>query len=307
MGGLTTESPPGQLFRCEQDGLHQIDVRLVSPREGLVTLRLRTDSPTGEVKREVTSTPEVDPTGHAWSSFRFPPIASSAGRTFHFSLSPSDEAATSISPWVRFHGQVGVNTPWGDRFLKAGALHRGDTLSAHANLRAMAFPVESFSPALGSARLALFDSPASEEPVRVSELEPHDEVSSGWAFFPFEPLPDSRWRRYHYELQVPGSCQLIGTEDDGAEVPVFKTFHGVDLVDAPLIAMTRGDALQPDRDLIFRAWCDEPAGAALALINERTSNALWLAALLWWAATAICLRVFVFSGARQEGEHAAQG
>jgi hypothetical protein len=295
MGGLTTKSPPGQLFRCEQDGLHQIDVRLVSPQKGLVTLRLRAGSPTSEVIREVSNSPEVDPTGHAWSSFRFPTIADSRGSTFHFSLSPSDEAATKISPWVRFHGQVGVNSPWGDRFLKARALHQGDTLSAHANLRAMAFPVESFSPALGSARLALFDNSTSEEPIRISTLEAHDEVSSGWVFFPFEPLPDSRWRRYHYELQVPDSCQLIGTEDDGgAEVLVYKTFHGLELSDSPLLGMTRGSARQPDRDLVFRTWCEDPAEEVIARLNERTGGVLWLAALLWAVATTICLRVFVF-------------
>ena len=43
-GDLTPQNPPGQVFRCAQDGLHRIDVRLVSSKASRVTLQLRPDS-----------------------------------------------------------------------------------------------------------------------------------------------------------------------------------------------------------------------------------------------------------------------
>ena len=229
-------------------------------------------------------------------SFEFEPVTDSKDKVFHFSLEPADEAATQLSPWVRFHGQTGVNDPWGDRFLEAGALHRGDFLSAHANLRAMAFPVEALSPSLGAAQLALFDDPDSKDPLRVVTLESQDEVHAGWAFFSFEPVPESRWKRYHFELQTPEHCRLIGAEDEsGAAIPVHKTFHGLDSTDSPLLGMTRGALSQPDRDLIFRAWCEDPPDAVFARLEERTGGRLWWAAALWLFSTTLCLRLFVFS------------
>ena len=294
-GDLTSLSPPGQAFRCEQDGLHRIDVRLVCSQETRVTLHLRPDSQTAEVLREATISPELDPSGHAWSSFEFEPIKDSAGNIFHFSLVPAGESATNISPWVRFHGQTGVNDPWGDRFLEAGAAHRGDFLSAHAHFQAMAFPVESLSPAEGATKLTIFDSPTSTEPLRVATLKPPEEVHAGWAFFSFEPLSESRWRRYYFELQVPERCRLIGaTGENGEGIPVYKTFHGGEVPDSPLLGMTRGAIQQPDRDLVFRAWCEDPPNAVFARLLERTGDKLWFAAILWCLATAICLRLFVF-------------
>ena len=295
-GNLTGAHPAGQLFRCERDGLKRIDVRFVGAQDTLVTMRLRAGSPADEVIREVTITPEPDPSGLAWASFEFEAVQDSAGEVFHFSLAPAERREASLSPWVRFHGQTGLNDPWGDRFLAAGALHRGDLLSPHQDLRAIAFPVEVLAPSQGEARLSVFDGPDAEEPIRVVSLSPSDEVRAGWAFFSFEPVPESRWKRYHYELQTPEGCRLIGTEGEGgAPTPVKKTFHGLDDPSSPLLGMTRGALEHSDRDLIFRAWCDDPPEAVFARLVERTGDTLWLACLLWIAATTICLRLFLFS------------
>ncbi|MCH2107448.1 MAG: hypothetical protein MK291_12490, partial [Planctomycetes bacterium] len=118
----------------------------------------------------------------------------------------------------------------------------------------------------------------------------------GWAFFAFEPISDSRWKRYHFELKSPDHCRLIGTNDASLQpIPVFKSFHGTELMSSPLRGMTRGSLRQPDRDLVFRAWCNDSPSAVLSRLDERTGGVLWLAALLWIAGTAICLRLFVFA------------
>jgi len=298
MGGLSPQSPPGELFHCDEDGLHQIDlpfVAIAGSRHARVTLKLRADSPDGQVLRESTLAPGLELTGPAWVSFKFEPIEDSGGEMFHFSIEPADEAATSISCWVRYHGQTGINTAWGDRFLQAGETQRGDFISAHAHFRAMAFPVETLFPSLGSATLSIYDSAISKEPLRTTTLGAHDEVNAGWAFFAFEPIPESRWRRYHYVLEVPKHCRLIGEIDENRrELPVYKTFHGLELKDSPLLGMTRDGVLQRDRDLVFRTWCDDSARKVFARLSSRTGGTLWLAALLWVIAATLCLKVFVF-------------
>jgi len=297
-GGLTPQSPPGEMFRCEQNGLQRIDILLVAIGPSLhprATLRLRANSPSGVVLRETTISPSVYQTGPAWVSFEFEPVTDSKDKVFHFSLEPADEAATQLSPWVRFHGQTGENDAWGDRFLEPGATHRGNFVSDHAHLRALAFPVESMLPSLGTARLELFDGPGSKDPVRVATLPVLDEVHAGWTFFSFEQIPESRWKRYYFELQTPEHCRLIGTGGENGEgIPVYKTFHGLDVTESSLFGMTRGALRQPDRDLVFRAWGEDPPSAVFARLMERTGDDLWLAAILWCLATAICLRVFVF-------------
>lgn len=297
-GGLTPQYPTGEIFNCTQDGLHKIDVILTVIGPSLrahVTLKLRANSPEGVVLREVRVKPELARNAPSWASFEFEPITDSKDKTFHFSIEPADEAATKLSPWVRYHGQLGRNDPWGDRFLPAGATHEGDFISAHANLRSLAFPVESMFPNLGSTTLAIFDDSSSMEPVRTCTLKLSDETHLGWSFFSFEPIPESRWKRYYFKLNVPKHCRLIGTEDESLRViPVFKTFHGQELLSSPLLGLTRGSLRQPDRDLVFRAWCEDPPSAVLARLEERTGGDLWLAALLWCIATAICLRLFVF-------------
>ncbi len=298
LGGLSPQSPPGELFRCEEDGLRRIDVPFVAiarSRHARVTLKLRADSPAGAVLRETTLTPGIELTGPAWVSFEFEPLPNSRGKVFHLSVEPADEAATNLSCWVRYHGQTGVNDAWGDRFLPAGVERRGDFISSHANFRSMAFPVETLFPGLGTASLKIYDSAISKVPLRTCTLGAHDEVNAGWAFFAFEPLPESRWRRYYYELQVPNHCRLIGTIDQNrAELPVYKTFHGLEISDSPLLGMTRGSVRQPDRDLVFRTWCEDSAINVIERLNARTGGVLWLAAILWGVATALCLRVFVF-------------
>lgn len=298
LGGLSPQTPPGELFRCEEDGLRQIDVPFVAiarSRHAQVTLKLRADSPEGAVLRERTISPEIELTGPAWVSFDFEPVLDSRGKVFHLSVEPADESATNLSCWVRYHGQTGVNDPWGDRFLPAGKTQRGDFISAHANLRCMAFPVETLFPGLGSASLTIYDSAISKVPLRTTTLKAHDEVNAGWAFFAFEPISESRWKRYYYELQVPKHCRLIGTVDQNrAELAVYKTFHGLEVSDSPLLGMTRGSVRQPDRDLVFRTWCADSATNVIERLNARTGGVLWIAALIWGLATMLCLRVFVF-------------
>ena len=298
LGGLSPQSPPGELFYCEEDGLRQIDVPFVAiarSRHAQVTLKLRAESPDGEILRERTIKPEIELTGPAWVSFDFEPVPDSGGKVFHVTIAPADEAATNLSCWVRYHGQTGVNDPWGDRFLPAGASQHGDFISAHANLRCLAFPVETLFPGLGTASLKIYDSAISKVPLRTCTLKAHDEVNAGWAFFAFDPIPESRWKRYYFELQVPKHCRLIGTIDPNrTEIPVYKTFHGLESKDSPLLGMTRGTERQADRDLVFRTWCDDDPMKVIALLNKRTESKLWIAAILWIIATALCLRVFVF-------------
>ena len=243
----------------------------------------------------MTTKPTVSRGTPAWASFTFEPVTGSKGKTFHFSIEPADDAATKLSPWVRYHGQVGRNDPWGDRFLPAGVTHKGELISPHANLRALAFPVESMFPALGTASLEIFEDEGSKTPLRTSTLALPDETHLGWTFFSFEPIKESRWRRYHFELKAPDHCRLIGTEDESRRViPVFKSFHGVEVMSSPLRGMTRSSYRQPDRDLVFRAWAKDSPGAVLARLQERTDGKLWIAAILWCISTAICLRLFVF-------------
>ena len=96
LGGLSPQSPPGELFYCEEDGLRQIDVPFVAiarSRHAQVTLQLRADSPNGELLRERTVKPEIELTGPAWVSFDFEPVPDSGGKVFHVTIAPADEAA----------------------------------------------------------------------------------------------------------------------------------------------------------------------------------------------------------------------
>ena len=303
-GKLVAAHPVGEGFRCRWNGLARIEVGLVSlapPAGAEVELVLRADSPDGEILRRSRTVPgELPGQGH-FASFEFEPLADSAGRELWFELAPPEGGSPSpYSPWVRFHGQPGHDTPWGNRIVQ-GPVIEGKLADAsrppstedpgnvpHANLRALAFATDSLIPGSGAVKLELFEQ-GRDAPVRSVELGEENEVHGGYVFFSFPPIEESRWKSYRYRVNVPPDSRLVGFELG----PSVKTFHGAELGERALLGASLGGVRHPDRDLVFRAWSSPARTEVLALILERAGGRLILAALLWTLAIGLVLRVFV--------------
>lgn len=303
-GKLLAEHPAGQGFRCRWNDLARIDVGLVSPGpagDAALELVLRAGGPNGEVLRRSRTAPgELQGQGH-FAAFEFEPLADSAGRELWFELGPPADASPSpYSPWIRFHGQPGHDTPWGNRIVVGTVIetaltntsHEPDLLDPgnvpHPNLRALAFATDSVVPGSETLRLELFEE-GREDPVREVELGSENEVHGGYLFFSFPPIEESRWKNYRYRVSLPPDSRLVGFELG----PSVKSFHGAPVEGSPLLGASLGGVAYPDRDLVFRAWSSPSAGDVAALLRERTGGKEILAVLLWVLAIGLVLRVFV--------------
>lgn len=305
-GRVTTANPIGQGFQCTWNGLRHIDVALVSlgPIEDSgLDLVLRESSAAGPEVRRASLDVEAFTPGNDWGRFEFEPLTDSAGKNYWFELvATGAKRRSAFSPWVRFHGHPGNDTPWGDR-IAAGPVHQGsladfsavglaDPNHGHAmapNLCAVAFATESFEAALGPATFELWaegEDIDPSAPLRRVESTGGDEVHGGYLFFPFEPVAESRHQRFLYRLRANDSARFVAFEE-GLSV---KLFHGRPLGAAPLLGMTHGKELQLDRSLIFRARSEPSSIQVFQRIHERAGWKLAIGALSWWLAMALALR-----------------
>jgi hypothetical protein len=306
-GRIPRAYPPGQGFRCTREGLERIDVALVTQGadtgEGL-ELVLRQGSPTGEIVRRARLGPEELPAPgeRGWARFEFEPVRYSQHGDFWWQLEvPGERPSCAYTPWVRYHGQPGVDMGWGDRVVP-GPVHEGlvaDPTSAwgardtylrvpHANLSALAFAVDTLRPAVGPCVLELWDEgadPATDPPLRRVELAPEEEVSGGYAWFAFEPVAASRWRAMRYRLTVNRGARLVGTEHG----PSFKSWHGRGPSELPLLGASRGERIWTDRAHVFRAFggaepadgLDEVTEGLLEVAERAGGWRLGLGGLAW--------------------------
>ena len=257
----------GQGFRCEFDGLHRIEVGLVplgDPGEAQLELVLRADDPAGTELRRVQA--KSLPKSSDWGIFEFEPVDDSAGRAFWWQLKLVGEKGQSpYSPYIRYHGQIGINMGWGKRIEKRTVIEdrlydRRSLENAagtyakvpHPSLTAVSFAVETLRPAVGPVTLQLWgpgQTPYESEPLREVSLAAQEATHGGYAFFAFEPIEDSRWVDIHFRLSVPKGARLVGAEEGLS----FLTWHGTRKSQPGLLGFSRGELVQGDRSLVFRA------------------------------------------------------
>lgn len=315
-GRLLERYPLGQSFRCAADGLARIEVALVPlhvPPRGTLRLRLRADGPEGELVREVELAPGASAPPGALVAFEFAPVEGSAGRVFHFDLVPATgPRPADWAAWIRYRGREGHEGAWGNRTyeqpviegvvrasIAPGREEGFDPIAKpdnvpHPSFRALSFAALQLAPRLGEARLDLWELDAQGPPLRSVSLAQEDEVRDGFAFFSFEPIADSRFRKYRYRLVLPPGSVLVGD----AIGPTMKSWHGLDRAGGELLGASVGGEPRPDRDLVFRAFARPDPARALAVIRERAGWRLWTGLSAWLAAsTALIALVLPRSGA----------
>lgn len=265
-GRLRHDTPLGERFVCEAPDLERIDVALAplgsAAAETAVEFQLRADGPDGPILRRAVAQGADLPRGGGFLPFEFEPLEESAGRQLFFQIRPTAEQS-DLSAWLRYRGQVGDRRPWGDRTL-SGPVIEGQLRAEQPLLCAIAFAVDVLPVGDGVVELELFDEAG--ESIRRTPLEPDASVDTGYAFFPFEPITGSRWKVYRYRLTLPEEARIIATE----EGPSFFGLHGwPEVGDGPLLGMSVGVRMVPDRDLIFRARCRKSPREGLELLRER--------------------------------------
>lgn len=302
-GRILAAAPPGQLFLCQGAGLERIDLPLTRLGGPVVPLELvlREGGADGPVVRRVTAQPDPEREFQRLS-FAFEPIEDASGRWFHFAIAPIGADAAGLSPWVRYHGRVGHNAPWGGSELEARVA--GSPFYAPLDeLRAIAVACRSLDTSRGPVRLELWE-PGADTPLRRAALPEPTVVESGYAFFAFEPVHDSGGRSFAFRVLAEGGLRFNAR--NGA--PSFKTFHGTPGTRPGLGGMTAGPVELPDRDLVFRAWSRWGPGRGLAVVRDRAGWRLWAGMGLWTLAVLALARVAVVglaatatSGARPGG------
>jgi hypothetical protein len=302
-GKLSKEHPLGQGFRCEWDGLARIEVMLtpLGPIRGAeLELSLRAEDSRGPVLRSVRTEPGYLPPSGEFVAFEFEPLPESAGREFWFELSVPGEAHWSpYSAWIRYHGQPGVETAWGNRVLQGtvleGELEDHTTLPGgrklwlkvpHPHLSAVAIAFETVRG--GRAQLELWHADAAPDapPLRSVILSGDAGTRGGYAFFAFEPITESRWKSYRYRLTMGEAARPVGFETGLS----FRSFHGGTAAEAPLLGVTQGASLHTDRSLIFRALSAPAATEVLQRITARAGWQLWAGVLCWVLGAALAAR-----------------
>jgi len=313
-GRLLARHPIGQGFRCESEGLWRIEVALASivlPARGGVELNVRAGGPKGTLLRSSVVRPGVLAPGGELVAFDFEPLMGSAGRALWFDLRPTEDLRpAAYCAYLRTHGQVGHHGVWGTR-LHAGPVvegvlrasqapefqpRAGDPLLdevPHPNLRSVAVAVAEVDPRHGEVRLELWEEGVDGPPVRRVTLAEEDATHSGFVWFSFEPIAESRWKRFRFRITLPEGAALIGDEIG----PTMITFHGAQQGHARLLGLSRGSTVTGDRDLVFRAWGARDRLGSLRKMAERAGWRLWAAAALWLTATALLVRHLIVGAA----------
>ncbi|MFT7671010.1 MAG: hypothetical protein ACI8X5_003725, partial [Planctomycetota bacterium] len=255
-GQITKSSPIGQGFRPEWNGLDRVDLALVAlgATDGAqLELVLRQGSADGEVLRRARMPAGALDSGRGWVAFEFDPIEHSAGQAFWFSLEiPGEKQRSPYSPWIRFNGHPGEDSPWGDRIISGKEVE--GLIADHSaagveqplygtlpapNLTAIAFATDSIQPSPGEIRLEVW--PADEDRAtsklkRSVTIGPEEQVFGGYTYFAFEPVPESRGKPWSFSLSLNQSARLVGFESG----PSLKTFHSGPIAPGPLLGLTRG-------------------------------------------------------------------
>lgn len=257
-GKLGRGSPLGQLFRCEVEGLERIELALarLPGRPVPLELVLRERGPRGEVLRRVVAEPPAS-ADREWLAFAFEPLEDARDRWLHLSVQTLERGEpSSHTPWIRYHGQVGHNDPWGKRVIVTQQATM-ELASPLDNLRAIAVGFEDLSPTDGPLTLRVREQGGERRVVRSVTQSTDRRVRLGYTFFAFDPIPQSAGRQYSLELEGGSPVRLVGFQRG----PSFKSYHGTPGTRVGMRGATIGERQLPDRDLVFRThggggWLD---------------------------------------------------
>lgn len=286
-GRLLPGVPVGQTFTPAGPGVVPIRVEVALVRldhepTGSIRARLRADGPGGRILAEQVvpeSAVPADP-GGGFVAFDLGVTGPSGlPARYHVELLPDPpDRIGAVSPYVRFRGNIDARHAWGDREL-TDEVHRVRLRATRADLCGFAMPASVLDLRASSARLELVDA---EDPSSActAELAAHDSVGGGYAFFRFDPIPESRWRTYDVEIRVPDGARVIGSAGGPSLVPLYGTAEAL----PHLVGATRGDSIRDDLDLVLRVaggwpWEDSPPRARSARILAFALSALAMLAL----------------------------
>ncbi|MEZ6002588.1 MAG: hypothetical protein R3F17_09260 [Planctomycetota bacterium] len=286
--------PPGQLFRCDFQDLQRIDLKLIQQggeREPELVLELRR-VPEDQLERfasqPVLRSAKMEWTGDGkgpdWAVFRFDPVPNSKGGLFHLRLLPAQgRELSNWAPFVSMRSTLGTFAPWGPVVRTQDV--QVEFQSPFWDLACLAFGADGLDAAAAHSYVDLFEVPEDgSEPklVRQGELHHQGPIASGYAFFLFDPIPESRWKRYRAVLHMPKNGRIVGT-DSG---PAYLAYHGLGEVSRELVGQTLGPNLLPGRDLIFRAYGEDGLPSNWALLKKRGASGRFLLALVLWSLAA---------------------
>ncbi|MCP5023815.1 MAG: hypothetical protein GY930_18865 [bacterium] len=317
VGKLFQHFPPGQLFICDFDDLKRLDALMVRQgpaATGGVSLELRRivegrgDFLEQPVLRQVTWNPPAEAKGQQWATFIFETVPKSKGSMFHLALRPADGAALcNWAPWSTMRATQGEFRPWGNTVQSdPGTL---DFQPLHNDLQTIAIGVNGLDAAAGECRMDIFQLPqdpeSKDEPVLVRQgsLGHAAPTASGYAFFSFNPIVDSRRKRYQLKLTLAPGARILTLKDKPrptngqtqefyADGPTAVFYHGVDDAPSALVGQTIQHSVFKDRDLIFRAFGEDGVRSNWIKAKSRGAGKRFIVGLAFWAlAMGLALRL----------------
>lgn len=303
-GRVLREAPPGQLVRCDFDGLRRVEVHVrkqCPPDVEPVPLVLEVRRvPDGAELDAVLAEPPLRTVGQGdlvtrpegtLRAFAFDAIGGSEGATFHLALVPADgEDRTHWAPYMAMRATRGESSPGGGVLEERPIAF--EFRPFHADLSHVAFAFQRLRPGDGEVALDLYrlpddevDPPEDFAPRRIGRgsLTSTAPVSGGRAVFRIELDENPRYAPLRAELRVPEGTVALGR--DGA--PAARAFHARETFeDDVMLGMTLGAERFTDRDLCLRLYGEGGVGAGLARLREH--GGLWraLIGLLLWTLTA---------------------
>lgn len=323
VGKLFEHFPPGQLFICDFDDLKRLDVLMVRQgpaATGGVSMELRRivegrgDFLEQPVLRQVNWNPAADVKGPQWATFIFETVPKSKGSMFHLALRPADGAALcNWAPWSTMRATQGEFRPWGNTVqTDPGTL---DFQPQYNDLQTIAIGVNGLDAAAGECRMDIFQLPqdpeSNDEPVLVRQgsLGHAAPTASGYAFFSFDPIVESRWRRYRLKLILPPGAKILTLKDKPRHTngptaefysngPTAVFYHGVGDAPPSLVGQTIQHSVFKDRDLIFRAFGEDGVRSNWNKAKSRGAGKRFIVGLAFWAlAMGLALRL-IWQGQR---------
>lgn len=298
-GRLSAQSPLGQGFVFQGEGLNRVEVALSAVGggpEGNVLFELREGDPDGPLLR--TTSARLDGLSYdpgTLVAFDFKPLtrAESGSGEFYLRLMPgADRLELSASPWLRSEQMVGLPQSVAGEFDER--IYSGRFFSRFGDLAGLAVSVKRV-PAGSRPSLILraIDGetglPQPGAVLRESEALLATELRAGHLIFEFESIENSRYRDYALSLELPEGAELSSPQNS-IWIPLHeesgeKTSKGEGLYGSKqLRGFYRGSQVQPKLNWIVRA--KGKSDGRTALIQFAGENGLSLAAaiLLWLGA-----------------------
>ena len=294
-GKIFRNFAPGQLFRCDFRDLQRLDVWVIpqggAPETGLI-LELR-EVPQDQterflaqpVVRSARMETSMEAGGPRWGVFRFEAIPDSKGKLYHWKLQPEDgqRDLAKWAPFVSLRSTVGAHSRWGN-----GYTTDPDPLrfrSMYGNLSAIGIGVDGLDAAAGESYIEVWQEPVDgREPffLRKGVLHHQAPTASGYAFFTFDPIPESRYKFLRVDLHLPDNARVLRMKDHELHPDSVTgiSYHGVGTPPAELLGQTLGTVRLPQRDLVFRAFGEDGIPSNWNKVVQRGARTRFVLALL---------------------------